>query len=99
MLNLLTNRNHTKPNFSAKELDILIAKICHIYEVAHIDSKRQSYLSETMDKYGYLPYPQFKVLQELTPAEAIFCLIKKLQNSKAIVNSKFVEFDNSSALK
>ncbi|MBQ8476643.1 hypothetical protein IJ531_06240, partial [bacterium] len=98
MLNLLTKKPQTKPNFEPKELDILLAKISQIYKLDDIDLSRKSYLSETMDKYGCLPYPQFKVLEELTPAEAIFCLIKKLESEKTFINSKFVDFKNPSAL-
>ena len=99
MLNLLTKRKNNRPNFDAKELDVLIAKICRIYDVDDIEPQRHSYLCETMDKYGYIPYPQFKVLQELTPAEAMFCLIKKLEIAKTFINSKFIDFTNPSALK
>ncbi|MBR2068970.1 MAG: hypothetical protein IJ877_04325 [Candidatus Gastranaerophilales bacterium] len=98
MLNLLTRKNQSKPNFEPKELDVLLAKISQIYKVDEITPQRESYLTDTMNKYGYLPYPQFKVLQELTSAEAIFCLIKKLENAKTIVNSKFIDFKNTSAL-
>ena len=51
-----------------------------------------------MQKYGYLPYPQYKALQELTDAEAIYCLIEKLMYAKTFVDSKFIEFKNPSAL-
>ena len=99
MLNMLINKNQAKPNFEPKELDVLLSKIYQIYDVDDIEPNRRNYLSETVEKYGYLPYPQFKVLQELTPAETIFCLIKKLELAKTFINSKFIDFKNTSALK
>ena len=98
MFNLLT-KNQVKPNFEANELDVLLAKIAQIYRVDDIDTLRKSYLTDTINKYGYLPYPHYKALQELTSGEAIFCLIKKLEKAKTIINSKFVDFKNSSVLK
>ena len=80
MFNLLT-KNQVKPNFEANELDVLLAKIAQIYRVDDIDTLRKSYLTDTINKYGYLPYPHYKALQELTSGEAIFCLIKKLEKS------------------
>ena len=96
MFNLFGNK--IRPNFRADELDILLAKISQIYKTDDIDSSRRLYLSDTINKYGYLPYPQFKVLQELTPAETIFCLIKKLEFAGTFVNSRFIEFKNPSVL-
>ena len=98
MLNLLINKNQTKPNFLPEELGVLLAKISQIYKVDDISKDRIEYLSSTIDKFGYLPYPQFKVLQELTDAETIFCLIKKLENSNVISYSKFINFKNPSVL-
>ncbi len=85
-------------NFNSKELSELLAKIAQIYHVDEICSARVEYLSKTIGKYGYLPYPQFKVLEELTPAEAIFALIEKLKYAKTFVNKEFVDFKNPSVL-
>ena len=99
MFNLLTKKDNNKPNFLPKELDVLFAKICQIYEIDEISPQRREYLSSTMDKYGYLPYPHYKTLQELTDGEAMFCLIKKLEHAKTYINSKFIDFKNTSVLK
>jgi len=98
MLKLLTPKNHINANFKSKELDILLAKISQIYKVDDINADRKHYLTTTIQKYGYLPYPQFKVLQELTDAEAIYCLIEKLKKAKTFIDYKFIEFKNPSVL-
>ncbi|MBR1618198.1 hypothetical protein IJ670_08630 [bacterium] len=98
MLNLLTKKKQYKPNFSASELSTIIAKLTQIYNVEEISKERMNYFISTFDKYGYLPYPQFKVLEELTDAEALFCLILKLNNAKTFVNSRFIPFTNPSVL-
>lgn len=85
-------------NFDSKELSALLAKITQIYHVDEISTDRMEYLTKTIEKYGYLPYPQFKVLEELTPAEAIFTLIEKLKYAKTFVNKEMIEFKNSSVL-
>ncbi|MBR1618040.1 hypothetical protein IJ670_07810, partial [bacterium] len=97
MLKLLTKKEQ-KANYNPKELSLILAKLEQIYNTDEVTSERRDYLTSTIQKYGYLPYPQFKALEELSPAEAILCLILKLQNAKTLVNSKFVEFKNPSVL-
>ena len=89
MLKLLTKKDKCEANFKPKELDVLLAKIAQIYRIEEISPDRKKYLSKTMRKYGYLPYPQYKVLQELTPAEAIYCLVEKLIYAKTFDVNKF----------
>ena len=98
MLKLLTKKEKCEANFNPKELDILLAKIAQIYRIDEIDKDRKKYLSKTIKKYGYLPYPQYKVLQELTPAETIYCLVEKLVYAKTFVVNKFIDFKNPSVL-
>ncbi len=98
MLKLLTKKDKCEANFSPKELDTLLAKIAQIYRIDEIDKDRKKYLSNTIKKYGYLPYPQYKVLQELTPAETIYCLVEKLVYAKTFVVNKFIDFKNPSVL-
>ena len=98
MLKLLTKKDKCKANFKPKELDILLAKIAQIYRIDEINPDRKEYLSNTIRKYGYLPYPQYKVLQELTNAETIYCLIEILMKAGTFVVDKFVDFENPSVL-
>lgn len=97
MLNLLS-KTKKHANFEAEELGVLLAKIAQIYDIQNISQDRKVYLSKCIKRYGYLPYPQFKVLQELTDAEAIFCLIKKMANAKTFVENKIISFKNPSYL-
>lgn len=98
MLKLLTKKEKCEATFAPKELDILLAKIAQIYRIDEIDKDRKKYLSKTIKKYGYLPYPQYKVLQELTPAETIYCLVEKLIWAGTFVVNKFIDFKNPSVL-
>ena len=98
MLKLLTKKEKCEANFKPKELDVLLAKIAQIYRIDEIDKDRKKYLSKTIKKYGYLPYPQYKVLQELTPAETIYCLVEKLVKAGTFVVNKFIDFNNPSIL-
>ena len=84
--------------FKPKELDVLLAKIAQIYDIENINPDRKRYLARTIRKFGYLPYPQFKVLEELTPAEAIYCLVEKLLYAKTFNVNKFINFTNPSVL-
>ena len=85
-------------NFKPKELDVLLAKIAQIYGIEDISPDRKRYFSRTIKKFGYLPYPQFKVLQELNPAETIYCLVEKLIYAKTFEVNKFIDFENPSVL-
>lgn len=98
MFQLLSKKNECSANFKPEELNTLLDKISKIYQVEEISPDRKKYLDETMDKFGYLPYPQYKVLQELTNGEAIFCLIKKLKKAGVYQDNKFIDFKNSSIL-
>lgn len=98
MLKLLTKKEKCEANFKPRELDVLLAKIAQIYRIDEIDSDRKKYLSKTIKKYGYLPYPQYKVLQELTPAETIYCLVEKLVKAGTFCTNKFIDFKNPSVL-
>jgi len=98
MLNLLSKKNECTVNFRAEELNVLLLKLCQIYQTGEIPVTRQEYLQKTIQKFGYLPYPQFKVLQELTNAETIFCLIEKLKLEGTFKDKRFTDFKNPSAL-
>ena len=92
MLNLLAKTKLKEANFTHCELDVLLSKIAQVYRIEEVNDDRKKYLSKTIKKYGYLPYPQFKVLQELTPAETIFTLIEKLKYAKTFSDDKFISF-------
>ncbi len=98
MLNLFSRKKQCSANYNPRELEVLLAKIAQIYRIEEINPERKKYLTKTIKRFGYLPYPQFKVLQELTPAETIYCLVEKLKYAKTFIENKFIDFDNPSVL-
>lgn len=98
MLKLLVNKSHTQAAFAPEEAGVLLSKLAQIYNIDAVSEDRKKYLTNTIKKYGYLPYPQFKVLQELTPGEAIYALIEKLTYAKTFKDKKFIDFKNPSVL-
>ena len=66
--------------FSKKEENIVeglnevYSKLVDKYEVENISKDRKQYLKDIVAKNGYLPYPYFKALDELTPAKTLILL-------------------------
>ena len=81
-----------------EEFNARFAKLKEIYGVCDICAERKEYLKKTVAKYGYLPYPHFQTLKELTPAEIIFTFCEKLKFEGTYDGEKFSEFSNPSAL-
>ncbi len=99
MLNILNIKKSTKSKlFSHGELDAILKKMAAIYNVDGIKEERKQYLKNTINRFGYLPYPQYKALDELSNAETIFCLIEKMKFEGTYDNGKVVDFNNSSPL-
>lgn len=67
------------------------------YNTESISDERKEELYLLMEKYGYLPYSQAKALSELTPAEVIYCLEKKLEINKKYKNEKLIIIDNETS--
>jgi len=72
-------------------------KLKNKYPEKLISEDRKSELSDMMDKYGYLPYPYIKALNELSEAEVLLCLEKKFEHEGVFVNGEF-KFTQISAL-
>lgn len=64
-------------------------KIKDLYSKEPLSTKRKNELQNLIEKYGYLPYSQIKALEELTPAEVIFCLEKKMEINNTYKDNKF----------
>lgn len=95
----LLNKKNQNQFLSSKELTTALKKLIKIYDVENINPDRKKYFINTFKKFGYLPYPQFKVLEELDDREAIFCLIQKLKCAGTLVDDKFIDFKNPSYFK
>ena len=58
-------------------LNEIYSKLCREYGVENIPDDRKKYLENLVRENGYLPYPYFKALDELTEAETLFALREK----------------------
>ena len=68
-----------------------------LYSFDSISDERKDYLKTTMAKYGYLPYPHIKALEELTDAEVLWALESKWEHEGVFENGKF-NYSKSSVL-
>jgi len=93
VLNLLS-----KSPFSGSKLQEVFAKIKEIYCINDVTEERKQYLTDTIQKYGYLPYPHYKVLDELTPSEIIYTYVEILKLEGTYENFKLKDIMNPSPL-
>ena len=93
MLNLLS-----KSVFAGSKLQEVFAKVKDIYCINDVSEERKQYLTDTIKKYGYLPYPHYKVLDELTPSEIIFAYVEILKLEGTYENFKLKDIQNPSPL-
>ncbi len=93
MLNLLS-----KNTFSGTKLQEVFAKVKDIYCINDVSEERKQYLTDTIQKYGYLPYPHYKVLDELTPSEIIYAYVEILKLEGTYENFKLKDILNPSPL-
>ncbi len=86
-----------KPKDEAAELNRIYTLLEKAFEVENISADRKTYLKNIVSQNGYLPYPYYKVLEELTPAETLFALKEKWIQNKVYKNGRF-EFSETSVL-
>lgn len=71
----------------------IYTKLSDYYGIEKIPAERKKYLQNIMIKHGYLNYPYFKALEELTPAEILYAIqFKWIDNH--IFNDKKFRFDD-----
>ena len=85
MLNFLFKRETN----NAELLNDFYSKIREMYSFESISEERKEYLKSTMAKYGYLPYPHIKALEELSNAEVLWALESKWENEGVFKDGKF----------
>ena len=51
-----------------ENLNNFYSKLREMHSFETISEERKEYLKSTMTRFGYLPYPQVKALEELTDA-------------------------------
>ncbi|MFA6989407.1 MAG: hypothetical protein WC197_04995, partial [Candidatus Gastranaerophilaceae bacterium] len=75
---------------NAKNLTEIFNNLKNLYDVSeNIDEKTVKIINE-IQKYGYLPYPHIKALEELTPAQTILALEEKFKHNNVYNDKKFV---------
>lgn len=82
---------------SAEVLNDFYSKLKEMFPFETISDERKEYLKSTMNKFGYLPYPQIKALEELSDAEVLFALESKWEANGVFKNGKF-DFTKASVL-
>lgn len=92
MLDFLFGKKQDEPK-SDVLLNEIYSKLSKAFEVDNIPEDRKKYLSNIVSDYGYLPYPYFKALEELTPAETLYALKEKWIANGVFKEEKF-DFDN-----
>ena len=87
-----------KKELSASEsLNNFYSKLREMYSFESISDERKDYLKSTMAKYGYLPYPHIKALEELSNSEVLWALESKWENEGVFKDGKF-DFSKASVL-
>ena len=87
-------RNKEKIEQKSVKLNELYSKLKEIYPFSNISSKRKKYIEDNILKYGYLPIPYIKALEELTPEEILFGLELKWENNNTYNDGEF-KFENN----
>lgn len=77
------------------QLGELYTRLKELYPFNQIPDDRKIYLEHTIKNYGYLPYPHFRALEELTPSEILFCLEAKWENEGVFDGEKFISAETS----
>lgn len=86
-----------KETSASESLNEFYSKLREMYSFESISQERKDFLKSTMSKFGYLPYPQIKALEELADAEVLFALESKWEAEGVFKDGKF-EFDKASTL-
>lgn len=98
MLSFRFNKKEENENkFDLVKINEVFSKLKELYCFDSITDDRKKYLQETVENYGYLPYPQIKVLEELSDAEVLFGLQVKWKREHVFDGDKF-NFKETSVL-
>ena len=94
MLNFLFKK---EVESTCDSLNSFYSQLKEIYSFDSISEERKNELKGMMNKYGYLPYPQIKALEELSDAEVLFALESKWEANGVFRNGCF-DFTKTSVL-
>ena len=84
-------------NNDCESLNSFYAKLKEMNSFNFISDERKEYLKSQMEKFGYLPYPHIKALEELSDAEVLYALEYKWEANGIFKDGKF-DFDKTSVL-
>ena len=82
---------------ACESLNNFYSQLKEMYSFDTISDERKDYLKSQMEKFGYLPYPQIKALEELSDAEVLYALEYKWMANGIFKDDKF-DFTKSSVL-
>ncbi len=82
---------------ACENLNNFYSKLKEMFSFDTISDERKEYLKSEMKKYGYLPYPQIKALEELSDAEVLFALESKWEDNGVFKDGHF-DFTKTSVL-
>jgi len=94
MFNNIFNKSATVISRFDVELNSFYNVLKEVFNYDSISSERKNYLSSIMNEYGYLNYPHIKALEELSPAETLYCLEFKWKNNGVFSGGCF-QFENN----
>lgn len=94
MLEFLFGKKNSKNEPKVIKLNKIYANLKKTYSFDNISDKRKQELSRLIAKYGYLPYPYIKALEELSPEEILFGLEIKWADNGIFKNNEFKFTDN-----
>ena len=78
-------------------LNSFYSQLKELYNFDSISDERKDYLKSQMEKFGYLPYPHIKALEELSDAEVLYALEYKWTSNGVFSEGKF-DFTKASPL-
>ena len=82
---------------ACENLNNFYSQLKELYSFDSITDERKEYLKSLVNKYGYLPYPQIKALEELTDAEVLFALESKWE-ANGVFKDGIFDFSKASVL-
>ena len=86
---LFRKETKAETDIRSEELTEFLAKLKEIYRGNDISEGRKAYLRRVIEKYGYLPFPHIKALEELNAADTIFGLEVKWGLNGVFSNDEF----------
>ena len=94
MLEFLFGKKNSNQNEKILRLNKIYTALKESYPAETISNERKKELSSLIKKYGYLPYPYVKALEELTTEEILFGLEIKWENNKVFKDNEFTVTDD-----